>query len=63
MSAFADQNNIPIATNTFTIYHDTDYRETNVDIEICAPVARVGKDTCGFTFQLPIRCMNSDYGT
>lgn len=66
MSAFADENNIPISNNTFTIYHDTDYRETDVDIEICAPVARIGKDMCGFTYRntepVPIMACTMVYG-
>ncbi|MCO1603135.1 MerR family transcriptional regulator [Desulfosporosinus nitroreducens] len=67
MSAFAGQNNIPISNNTFTIYHDTDYRETDVDIEICAPVARIGKDRCGFTYRntepVPIMACSMVYGS
>ncbi|SHN88608.1 MerR family transcriptional regulator [Desulfitobacterium chlororespirans] len=51
MSAFANENDIPILDNTFTIYHDTDYREKNVDIEVCAPVARMGKDMNAFTYR------------
>lgn len=31
--------------------HDTDYREKDVDIEICAPVARTGKDIDGFVYR------------
>ncbi|RCX16555.1 MerR family transcriptional regulator [Anaerobacterium chartisolvens] len=57
MSAFADKNGIPISNSTFTIYHDTDYRETDVDIEICAPVSRTEKDMCGFTYRtIPSLC-------
>lgn len=66
MSAFAGQNNIPISNNTFTIYHDTDYRETDVDMEICAPVARIGQDRCGFTYRntepVPIMACSMVYG-
>jgi DNA-binding transcriptional MerR regulator len=51
MSAFARENHIPISNDTFTIYHDTEYRDTEVDIEICAPVAQIGKDMCGFTYR------------
>lgn len=51
MSAFAEKNNIHISNNTFSIYHDPDYKETNVDIEICAPVTIMGKDTNGFTYR------------
>jgi len=67
MSAFADKHNIPISNNTFSIYHDPDYKETNVDIEICAPVARTGKDTNGFTYRntepVPIMACTMVYGT
>lgn len=51
MSSFADENDIPVSSNTFTIYHDTDYREKDVDIEICAPVARIGKNMNGFVYR------------
>lgn len=51
MSAFADENDIPILDSTFTIYHDTDYREKDVDIEICAPVVRMGNDMGSFTYR------------
>ena len=51
MSDFADANNMTISSHTFSIYHDLDYRETNVDIEICAPVSRIGEDTNGFTYR------------
>ena len=66
MSAFADENDIPISNSTFTIYHDTDYRENDVDIEICAPVARMGKDIDGFTYRntepVPIMACTMVYG-
>jgi len=51
MSDYANKNNIPIATETFTIYHDLDYREKDVDIEICTPVARSLKNTGDFMFR------------
>ena len=51
MSAFAADNNIILSHNTFTVYHDKDYREKDVDIEICAPVAPMGKDANGFTYR------------
>jgi len=51
MSAFADENNIPVSSNTFTIYHDPDYREKDVDLEICAPVAKMGENMNGFVYR------------
>jgi DNA-binding transcriptional MerR regulator len=66
MSAFAAANDIPISGNTFTIYHDADYREKDVDLEICAPVARMGKDTGGFAYRntepVPIMACTMVYG-
>jgi len=51
MSAFAEENNIPVSNDTFTIYHDMDYREKDVDIEVCAPVAAVGENISGFVYR------------
>ena len=66
MSYFANQNNISISNNTFTIYHDTDFKEKDVDIEICAPVTKMGKDISGFTYRntepVPIMACTMVYG-
>lgn len=51
MSAFADKHSIPISNDTFTIYHDMDYREKDVDMEICAPVSRMGENISGFVYR------------
>lgn len=50
MAEFAQRNSISVSDNTLTIYHDPDYRETDVDIEICAPVEKMGENKDGFTF-------------
>ena len=36
--------------STFSIYHDTEFRETDVDIELCAPVKEMGKAKDPFCF-------------
>jgi effector-binding domain-containing protein len=51
MEAFAKKNNVAISSHTFTIYHNRDYREKDVDIEICTPVAGTGKNIDGFTYR------------
>ncbi|MCB7305927.1 MerR family transcriptional regulator [Bariatricus massiliensis] len=51
MSAFAQANQIDISGDTFSIYHDEDYREENVDVELCAIAKKAGKDSGGFTFR------------
>jgi len=66
MSAFAIENKIPISNNTFSIYHDPEYKETDVDIEICAPVTRMGENANGFTYRhtapVPIMACTMVYG-
>jgi DNA-binding transcriptional MerR regulator len=51
MSTFARENSIPVSSDTFTIYHDAEYKEKDVDIEVCAPVTRMGQDGRGFTYR------------
>lgn len=66
LSAFADKHDILISSDTFTIYHDMDYREKDVDVEICAPVARMRENTNGFVYQntesVPIMACTMVYG-
>ena len=66
LSAYARKHNIPVAHDTFTIYHDTDYREKNVDIEVCAPSAILGESANGFSFlttpAIPIMACSMVYG-
>ncbi len=66
MSAFANKYGIPVSDNTFTIYYDTDYREKDVDIEICALVEQMGKDVSDFTYRntepVPIMACTMVYG-
>ena len=40
------------SSDTFSIYHDREYKETDVDVEICAPVKKPGKSTEDFVFRL-----------
>jgi len=51
MVAFTKEHQISISENTFTIYHDPEYREQDVDIELCLPVAEMGEDLGDFTFR------------
>lgn len=51
LSAFAREHAVPVSGDTFTIYHDGEYRETGVDMELCAPVARRGRDGNGFAYR------------
>ncbi|MCP1103625.1 DNA-binding transcriptional MerR regulator [Aequitasia blattaphilus] len=67
MAKYAGDHNLSISEQTFTIYHDLDYREKDVDIEICAPVAKIGEDGDGFTYRrteaIPIMACTMVYGS
>lgn len=52
LSAFADAQRAELVGNTFSIYHDTEYRETDVDIELCAPVKKMGTAEAPFCFRM-----------
>ncbi|SHO45642.1 MerR family transcriptional regulator [Anaerocolumna xylanovorans] len=66
MLVFANKGGISISNDTFTVYYDTDYREKDVDIEICAPVAGMGKDKDGFVYRntepVPVMASTMVYG-
>lgn len=66
MSTFADENDISVSSNTFSIYHDTEYKEKNVDVELCAPVAKIGENMNGFVYRntkpVPIMACTMVYG-
>lgn len=66
LAAFMAKQKIAVSGNPFTIYHDTDYREKEIDIEICAPVTQTGKSMNGFIFRqtapVPIMACAMVYG-
>lgn len=51
LSAFARENKIDISDETFSIYHNEEYKEKDVDVELCAIVNEIGKDTGDFKFR------------
>lgn len=50
LAAFAEAKHID-AGHTFSIYHDTEYKEQNVDVELCAVVPALGQSEGEFTFR------------
>lgn len=66
LSSFALENRIQISDNAFTIYHDLEYKETNVDVELCAPVKVAGKSTADFIYRttepVPLMACTMVYG-
>lgn len=66
LSLFAKQQQTEISSHTFSIYHDIEYKETSVDIELCAPVKKIGKDAQNFVYRntepIPIMACTMAYG-
>lgn len=48
LSDFARQHRVDCTPTTISIYHDEDYREANVDVELCLPVKKVLRNRDGF---------------
>lgn len=62
LSAFAERHQIRISSNTFSIYHDAEYKEEeDVDVELCVPVKKLGENIGEFTYKItePIPTMAS----
>lgn len=66
ISAFIMEQQIPFSHETFSIYHDMEYKEENVDVELCVPVKKTGENIAGFTFHntlpVPIMACTMVYG-
>lgn len=66
LSAFAKKHKIEISSFTFSIYHDTEYKEQNVDIELCVPVNKQFKALPPFYYRtvepIPIMACTLVYG-
>ena len=58
---FAKQQEIEITDETFTIYHDTEYKEQDVDMELCACVKQMQESIEPFCFRVtePVQTMAS----
>lgn len=55
-----------MSNHTFSVYHDTEYKEQNVDIELCVPVNKLCKDIAPFCFRtiepVPVMACTMVYG-
>ena len=67
MAAFAAQNHIETSQDTFSIYHDSDYREEQVDVELCVTVEKSGENRGAFVFRntepVPVMACTMVYGS
>lgn len=66
LSSFATQNQVTVSNHTFSIYHDKEYKEQNVDVELCVPVKKIGKNIGEFIYHIikpvPIMACTMVYG-
>lgn len=56
---FAQKNQLQPNGNPFAIYHDSEYKESNVDIEVAMPVAELQENEGKFVFREvePVPCV------
>lgn len=66
LSSFAAQNQVTVSNHAFSIYHDKEYKEENVDVELCVPVKKIGKNSGEFIYRIiepvPIMACTMVYG-
>ena len=48
---FVEKHHLNVSENTFSIYHDEDYREKQVDVELCVLTDEIGPDDGPFSFR------------
>ena len=66
LSDFARETHADITDETFSIYHDAEYKEEWVDIELCAEVKKAGENKGDFQYRtvnaVPIMASTMVYG-
>lgn len=66
LSEFVRRQRIEVSPETFSIYHDNEYREKEVDVELCVPVKKAGRSMGEFTFRcteaVPLMACTMVYG-
>lgn len=51
LGAFISKNGIACETGGYSIYHDEDYKESDVDVEIAVPVSALGSSQGDFVYK------------
>jgi len=61
VSEFVKSIDIYVYENTFTIFHDADYKETDIDMEVCVTVLKMEENKDGFVYRKtePVEIMAS----
>lgn len=66
LSEFAVREKAVLLNETFSIYHDLEYKEEQVDVELCAIVEKAGKNNGDFTYRwteaVPVMAYTMAYG-
>lgn len=66
LSYFVKEHKVEISNDTFTIYHDVEYKEQDIDIELCATVKKMRESKGPFCFRVtepvPIMACTMVYG-
>lgn len=52
LTAFVMKNQVPLSNETFSIYHDMEYKEQDVDVELCMPVKKLGNSVGEFLYRV-----------
>lgn len=52
LSVYLTQQQVSACDQTFTIYHDVDYREKDVDVELCVPVKKLGISEGDYVYRM-----------
>lgn len=52
LSAYAKEYNVSLSDSSFSIYHDLDYRETQVDVELCVTVKELKTAQSPFAYRM-----------
>jgi len=51
MAAFVSKNNIVCGKGGYSLYHDEEYKESDIDIEIAVPISAFGSDEGSFQYK------------
>lgn len=66
LSAYAKQRPVEIQDHSFSIYYDVEYKETDVDVELCVPVQRMRENEGEFRYRVteavPVMACTMVYG-
>lgn len=67
LSAFVQENKLEVSEDTFSIYHDIEYKETDVDVELCVQVKKTGMSEDPFIYRqteaVPLMAYTMVYGS